>query len=1703
MKSKKQEIMTTIWLILLFLQGIFGEKEINNNSNHFKTKEENISRKLQTDNYITLNFGDNFITDTCWFLNFDSKISSVEIDDVQSSDYTSGISLTSGNTMKIHFNSNLDELKYFLGYNSEKNSIYSSNCQNSGAFTLRSHITSIDLSHLITESITTTSNMFNGFSSLKIVNLEGFDASSLVAMDYMFSGCSSLHTIQFSFLTADGVTNMEGMFNGCSSLESVSLSKITANQVQNMKYMFNGCSALKKIDLIYINTPYVDPSNMDYIFNDCTSLVALYITNFYMSQISTENHMFDNVNKLKYIDIEYMHKFHTSNDNSGCDNEVDCVWPLNFNNHLIVCQDASRRFILNSNVIELCCSFDAEMGTCELDNYITVYYKEAATYPSGFSIFNNNERENKIDYINYNNSTFLDINELNIAANSKIDIQMNLDVEDLIKFFMYLENDDATDQNMIKVISIDLSHFNSLSITDISYCFCGCKSLEFIDFTNFNTENLLDISHMFEDCHLLKSIDLSSFDTQNVEKMNSVFKGCKSLEILDLSNFITESVTEFDEMFSGCESLKFLDISNFVFGDFEHYGVFEEDVNLKYINAENVVVENDERLSIYNENDLIICQNEGNNFVSYEDNIFYFCCSFNTESDMCESNNYIEIYYNEDCTYAFNNDYRNDISFINYNDKTTLPNVELNILAGTKLQINFDTPLTSLEKFFSQDEDEHMNKVVSIDFSHFDSSALINMDSVFYGCSALKSLNLSTFQTTSVTTMNNLFYNCASLEVLDISNFNMAQTTNVQDMFFGINNLIFINLYNTQDDGKITSSSLNTDTEYLFYICQENEIITNLNSINCCSYPNIASCNAESNNYIEIYYNEDCTYAFNNDYRNDISFINYNDKTTLPNVELNILAGTKLQINFDTPLTSLEKFFSQDEDEHMNKVVSIDFSHFDSSALINMDSVFYGCSALKSLNLSTFQTTSVTTMNNLFYNCASLEVLDISNFNMAQTTNVQDMFFGINNLIFINLYNTQDDGKITSSSLNTDTEYLFYICQENEIITNLNSINCCSYPNIASCNAESKAIAVNYNSITSNIANKDFKILKIENSVIQFSTLKEQMANTDNAYSSIDLGDCENKIRQQEGLSDSEEFLIVKVDIKNSTTNDVYVQYEIYNPNTNAKVPLEVCENDTIKIQVPVSLTKEKLSLIESFNDYDYNIFDLEDDFYNDVCTKYTAENGADMVLSSRKNLVYDKLKDNYYCQKGCDFGSLDTKTSKAECLCQVQKTTTITDISEISFDKKEFFDGFYSTLFNSNFRVFKCIKLLFSIEGIKSNYGFYSMTFLLASFITFVIIHIKTGYIKIIKILKTILKIKVMNEKQTINNIEEKKENNEKNNQNKEINKKTLRRKTTSKLRKKKSKITKVNELQTPPKRNLTKIKSKKKSIKSENQNIINVNNLVDIRENMINTIEEINKKTIAEKDEDIKEKKENQNNKKTDQEILNEYKGLTDVEMNDLDYEVAIVIDKRTYCQLYISLIKKDHLIIFTFFNRDDYNLIYIKIILFIVSFALFFAINAFFFTDETMNNIYEDNGVFNFIFQIPQILYSSLISSVINIILQKLSISEGQILDMKKEKDKEKAKKMAYNIRKNLKLKLIIFLVLSSVLILVFWYFISCFCCVYKNTQLILIQDTLISFLTSMIYPFIFKLFPGMFRIPALRAKKRDEKCKYKIGKILNLI
>ena len=89
------------------------------------------------------------------------------------------------------------------------------------------------------------------------------------------------------------------------------------------------------------------------------------------------------------------------------------------------------------------------------------------------------------------------------------------------------------------------------------------------------------------------------------------------------------------------------------------------------------------------------------------------------------------------------------------------------------------------------------------------------------------------------------------------------------------------------------------------------------------------------------------------------------------------------------------------------------------------------------------------------------------------------------------------------------------------------------------------------------------------------------------------------------------------------------------------------------------------------------------------------------------------------------------------------------------------------------------------------------------------------------------------------------------------------------------------------------------------------------------------------------------------------------------------------------------------------------------------------------------------------------------------------------------------------KCLKIKLIIFFVLNFLFILFFWYYLSSFCAVFRNTQSHLFKDVLLSYLLSLLYPFGLALLPGMLRIPALSDKNKDRKMLYNISKIVQLI
>ena len=132
----------------------------------------------------------------------------------------------------------------------------------------------------------------------------------------------------------------------------------------------------------------------------------------------------------------------------------------------------------------------------------------------------------------------------------------------------------------------------------------------------------------------------------------------------------------------------------------------------------------------------------------------------------------------------------------------------------------------------------------------------------------------------------------------------------------------------------------------------------------------------------------------------------------------------------------------------------------------------------------------------------------------------------------------------------------------------------------------------------------------------------------------------------------------------------------------------------------------------------------------------------------------------------------------------------------------------------------------------------------------------------------------------------------------------------------------------------------------------------------------------------------------------------------------------------------------------------------------------------------------------YQIPQIIYSSLISEIIITFIKFLGLTENILIEIKN------AEKISNSdiikIKSKLKIKFILFYIISFLLLLAFSYYISCFCGTYINTQIHLIKDTFMSFGLSLVYPFGTFLLPGIFRINAL--KNKNNKYIYKFSQFI---
>ena len=573
---------------------------------------------------------------------------------------------------------------------------------------------------------------------------------------------------------------------------------------------------------------------------------------------------------------------------------------------------------------------------------------------------------------------------------------------------------------------------------------------------------------------------------------------------------------------------------------------------------------------------------------------------------------------------------------------------------------------------------------------------------------------------------------------------------------------------------------------------------------------------------------------------------------------------------------------------------------------------------------------------------------------------------------------------------------------------------------------------------------KDF-ILYDGNVIFQLTSTENQINNKNINRSTINLKNCESKLKEYYNISQNDSLLIFKVDYYKEGALSPVIGYEIYHPIEKYNLNLSVCSNITINLNIPVTLNEDNL--------YKY---DPKNEYYTDECRPSTTENGTDILLKDRQNEFNEKGMS--VCEKNCSYNGYNNRN--VECECGVKYELLL--ISDLE-NKNDLFS--YEFNDKNDMITIKCYKTLFTKDGLKSNIGSYILLFIILLFLVNIILFYKCGYIMLEEKIDKIYKLKI-NENYNNNSIKE-----------------------TEDIKSKHTKIIHKNKKKFKSK------KLKKASSKHLNKNIKKKNNKKN--NNNTKTISKLvlkNNKFLFYSNDNNKKYKEKSNSKG----IIS----LNDYKLNLLSFQDAKRYDKRTCSAYYFSLIKTRHPLIFTFCLVNDYNSLIIKICLLFLSFSIYYFINNLFFDESVIHKIYEDKGSYNFSYLIPYISYSFAISHTLSIIIKYIFLSERNLNQLNNEKNKNNLGNVMEKVKKCIILKYICFFISSLIFLIFFWYYLSSFGAVFHNTQIYLIKNTLISFGFELLFPFFINIIASILRINALTSNKNLETI-YKISIIMQYI
>ena len=917
-----------------------------------------------------------------------------------------------------------------------------------------------------------------------------------------------------------------------------------------------------------------------------------------------------------------------------------------------------------TNIIESNCSFVNIPANNGEINTLTLIWNTDAT--SLYGIFEDMKSLLEVDMSSYDTSLVTDMSQMFLGCSSLTSINLsNLKTSSVTS--MKLMFSDCSSLN-----ELDVSSFDTSNVVDMKFMFSRLSKLRSLNVSNFNTHKVENMSNLFEGMEQLENLDLTNFDTSNVLYMNSMFYNCKSLVSLDLSNFNTLKVKSMDTMFLGCEKLISLDLSNFKTPNLE----IMDEIFYECFSLETLYIPNIDTSKITNMYGLFYyCTNlkslniSSFNTSNVENMDFMFAgCSSLTSLNLSHFNT-----EKVNTMYAMLSDCQElqwvDLSSFDVSSVTNFCYMisYCNSLASLDLSNFITSSATDMSYMFAGS-----SNLTYLNISYFVTTSVKTLEGLFANCSSLTSLDVSGFDTKKVTSFNSMFYNCNQLKEIDLSFFETNSLNDITQMFYGCDNLVYINLQNYNEYKELGKTKIfDLIPENIVVCLNEDNTLSQLKiELNKKKCPTIYCGNDwKSKQKKLVYGNDTCENdCLNYTYENDN--ICYSDcpdgvdfcTPDITNSELSSIATSETD---SSPQQS-------DTINIMSTDVSFHQSDTKDEIIQNSDSENTGTSDISQgeLNAKTsFVTDEATPL------LTEREQIDSGSHIESNELDSSSNEIKVSNDLSNNLEdNISDDltDNIPEKINITDTK-----------------------DNLLQAYSDSEKVE-------SQIKVSDNTIYEITNSDIEKDYLNEKK-NTTKQSSVINLGYCENILKEYYHIESNVSLIIIKYEKLSNSSTERALQYEVYEPVNKTKLNLSLCDNTTISIYTPVVLSDELQQIYNQLKDMGYDLFDINNAFYQDICIPFKSPYGTDVLLSDRIKYYFNN--NETMCQSNCKFSNYSMESQYLKCDCDTSNSEIIT--KEIDkFTPNTVIDSFYDTLKFSNYKVLFCYKLPFSINSVTTNKG-------------------------------------------------------------------------------------------------------------------------------------------------------------------------------------------------------------------------------------------------------------------------------------------------------------------------------------------------------------------------------------------------------------